>query len=67
MTTRDRTYKGRLIQGCYAYAYTNASVHTHGGRWVVRTIEHGRWRMEDQCPHFQTLAAAKEAINQDHA
>ena len=58
ITHKDRTYRGELIQECFASDW-----HTHKGRWVVRSEEHGMLRVEDQCPHYYTLAAAHEAIN----
>ena len=57
--TKDYTYKGYQIQPCQA-----AEPGTHGGRWVVRVVEHGLLRFEDQSAHYQTLAAAKEAITE---
>ena len=68
MTTKSHTYKGQHIYPCERVPGE------HRGRWTVQTYhrasEIGGDRMpyaDELCPHYSTLAAARESIREAQA
>jgi len=60
MTDRTYTYRGQLISRCERVAGE------HRGRWTVQTYHQtGMPWSDEQCPHYPTLAVAREAIDED--
>lgn len=58
MTTFGR-YKGHTIYPC------ERTPGEHRGKWIVQTYHYtGTPWADEECPHFQTLAAAREYINE---
>ena len=58
MAQRIRTYRGHKIYEC------EWAGNPHGGRWLVQTYHEptGIPWADERCPHYWTLAEAKEAI-----
>lgn len=66
----DRRYKGNLIRWCTYQGYDQGeSIGTHRGRWYVQTYHAptGNPWGEENCPHYATLGAAKDAIDAEIA
>jgi hypothetical protein len=69
MAKRMRTYRGYNIYEC-EWAGNPLGVrdqlyrYDHGGRWLVQTYHEptGIPWADERCPHYWTLAEAKEAI-----
>jgi hypothetical protein len=57
-TDADRTYRGRTIRACVCT--------DRPARWIVQTHHFGTGNpdAEDQCPHFRTLAEARDWIDE---
>lgn len=54
----DRTYKGQLIRDCERVKGE------HSGRWIVQTYHSTGLPFSDElCPHFSTLAQARDSIS----
>ena len=54
------TYRGQLITRC------ERAPGEHRGRWAVQTYHKtGMPWSDEECPHYPTLAAAREAIDED--
>lgn len=56
----DRKYKGQIIRDC---AWADGE---HNGKYVVQTYHAGTgmpWS-DEECPHYWSLAQAREAINE---
>lgn len=55
-----KTYKGRPIYECERVKGE------HRGRWIVQTYHYSGMRYADElCPHFGTLADAREYITEE--
>ena len=67
-TERSYTYKGHVIERCES-AYAGREGSGHPGKWIVRSYHFatGMRIFDQQCPHYQTLAQAREAVTQDIA
>ena len=60
MTTKTHTYRGQTIYPC------ERAPGEHRGRWIVQAF-HTHTGMpwgDEECPHYASLAAAREAINE---
>jgi len=67
MTTlaKDRLYHGKIIRACVS---AEQGAYSHRGRWIVQAHhETGNLLSDELCPHYQTLAQAKAAIDRDGA
>lgn len=67
-TMKDRTYLGETIRACESAEQGPGTAHR--GRWIVQTY-HGPTGLsygDQDCPHYQTLALAREGIEEhlDH-
>ena len=61
----NRTYKGRHIYECDSAEH---SAYSHNGRWIVQTYHQtGTGYADELCPHFHSLAGAREWINDRNA
>ena len=59
MAEKARIYKGYWIRPCVSA--------DHKGRWIIQTYHRptGTPWSDEECPHFGSLAAAREYINVD--
>ena len=50
-------YKGEVIREC------ERAKGEHRGKWIVVGREHGMNLFDELCPHYGSIRAAKDAIN----
>ena len=54
-----RTYRGQTIYPC------ERAPGEHAGRWTIQSYHHtGMSYVDDLCPHYPTMAAARQAIDE---
>ena len=62
-----RTYRGQTIYPCES-AEQRPGNPSHGGRWAIQSYHVTRFAplpyADELCPHYRTLAAAREAIDE---
>lgn len=62
----NRTFMGRSIYECEA-APSERSAYSHKGKWTVQTFHQtGTPYADELCPHFPTLAEARQYIRERH-
>lgn len=58
MATKTHNYRGHVIEPC------ERAKGEHRGPWIIRDYHHTGMLLADElCGHYQTLAAAREAID----